>query len=347
MSSEQHVPRMSGEQQEAPSRQLFIDAVLSYQKTAAIKAAVELNLFSAIGAGMNSVDALAEKTGASPRGIRILCDYLTVLGFLKKTGSEYRQTPTTAFFLDSKSATDMSDIVNFLAGPELLGLYLDDPVSYVRNGGTKELAIVAPENPIWVIFARSKATFPNAAAEATAAHICTWRPAPRKVLDVAAGCGMFGIAIAKSIPEATIVAVDWRDVLAVAQENADRAKLGSRYRALAGDAFSVDWGHGYNLVLLPNILHLFDQATCVTLLSKVRSSLAPGGRALAIEFVPNEDRVSPPVPAMFAFMMLATTQRGDAFTFSEYDAMGRHAGYRRTSVVRLPRSEESIVEFHT
>lgn len=59
-------------------------------------------------------------------------------------------------------------------------------------------------------------------------------------------------------------------------------------------AFTVNWGDDYDLVLLPNILHHFDHSSCVALLVRVRESLAPTGRALVIEFIPNEDRVSPP-----------------------------------------------------
>jgi hypothetical protein len=99
-------------------------------------------------------------------------------------------------------------------------------------------------------------------------------------------------------------------------------------------------------VLLPNILHHFDHPACVALLSKVRQSLSPGGRTLIVEFVPNEDRVSPPIPAMFAFMMLGTTQRGDAFTLSEYTAMARDAGYRSATMDPLPPSPESLIELH-
>jgi len=328
-----------------PSPQLFVDTLLSYQKTAAIKAALELDLFNAIGANTSSAEAIAARTGAASRGIRILCDYLTVLGFLEKTNAEYRQTPSTATFLDSGSSRNISSIARFLAGPEFLDLFLKDPVSYVRDGGTRGLANMTPEDPIWVTFARTMTPFTIAAAEATAAHVAAWPHAPRKVLDIAAGGGMFGIAIANMFPDAAIVAVDWPEVVEVAAANARRANPGSRYRPLAGDAFTVDWGGDYDLVLLPNILHHFDHPTCVALLARVRESLAPAGRALVVEFIPNEDRVSPPLPAMFAFIMLGTTQRGDAFTAAEYMAMGRDAGFRTATLAPLPPSPESLIEF--
>jgi 2-polyprenyl-3-methyl-5-hydroxy-6-metoxy-1,4-benzoquinol methylase len=328
-----------------PSPQLFVDTLLAYQKTAAIKAALELGLFNAIGAETSSARTIAARTGAAPRGIRILCDYLTVLGFLEKTGEAYRQTPSTALFLDSGSPKSISSIARFLAGPEFLGLFLKDPASYVRDGGTRGLANMTPDDPIWVTFAETMTPFTIAAAEAAAAHVAAWPHPPCKVLDIAAGGGMFGITMARRFPGATIVAVDWADVVNVAAANAQRADLGSRYRPLAGDAFTVEWGGDYDLVLLPNILHHFDRSACVALLARVRASLAPAGRALVIEFIPNEDRVSPPLPAMFAFMMLGTTQHGDAFTAAEYTAMGRDAGFNTATLAPLPPSPESLIEF--
>ncbi len=70
----------------------------------------------------------------------------------------------------------------------------------------------------------------------------------------------------------------------------------------------MDWGSGYDLVLLTNSLHHFDQETCVGLLKRARKSLGEKGRVLAVEFVPNEDRVSPPFPAMFSSMMLGSVR---------------------------------------
>jgi hypothetical protein len=66
---------------------------------------------------------------------------------------------------------------------------------------------------------------------------------------------------------------------------------------------------------------------------------------LAVEFVPNEDRVSPPFPAMFAFMMLGSTPSGDAYTAREFEQMGRAAGFERVRVDPLPPTPQSLVTF--
>ncbi|HZI76678.1 MAG TPA: methyltransferase [Gemmatimonadales bacterium] len=279
------------------------------------------------------------------RGIRMLCDYLTVQGFLTKTQGRYGLTPATEVFLTTASPAWMGSIVEFMAAPEMIALWLDDPVGYVRNGGAVGLGSIAPDHPVWVKFAKAMVPFMRPTAQAVVQAVQDLPTLPKRVLDIAAGHCLFGITLAQAISGAEITAVDWPAVLEVAQENAKGAGVADRYRTIPGSAFEVDWGSGYDLVLLTNFLHHFDPSTCVGLLERTRNSLSAGGRVLAVEFVPNEDRVSPPFPAMFAFMMLGSTPSGDAYTAREFDDMGRAAGFERVKVDPLPPTPQSLVTF--
>ena len=107
---------------------------LAYQTTAALVAAVKLDVFSLIGAGSNTTDLLSSKTGASIRGLRILCDYLTVIGLLNKEDSIYGLTPEARRYLDTSSSGAVASFIDFFAAPEMISLFLNDPVSYVRHG---------------------------------------------------------------------------------------------------------------------------------------------------------------------------------------------------------------------
>ena len=169
---------------------------------------------------------------------------------------------------------------------------------------------------------------------------------PMHVLDIAAGHGLFGIEIAKQNPQAHVTGLDWAPVLRVALENARKAGVQERYDMLPGSAFEVDFGGPYDAVLLTNFLHHFDQPTYVDLLKKVRSALKPGGRAATLEFVPNEDRVSPPMPAAFSLIMLATTEAGDAYTLKELTAMYHEAGFKDVSGIPIPMSPHTVVLGH-
>lgn len=334
-------------QSRQPSPELFFNTLNAYQRTEALKAALQLGLFTAIGEGAQTAEALAQRCEGSERGMRILCDYLVVIGFLTKDTNRYDLTTDSATFLDKCSPAYLGSAMTFLASPMLTAGFKDLPAA-VRKGGTvvSTEGTLAPEHPIWVEFARTMASLSALSSELIAELLCAQSGESWRVLDIAAGHGLFGITLAKHNPNAEIAAVDWPNVLAVAQENAEAAGVAGRYRIIPGSAFDVEYGSGYDLVLLTNFLHHFDVPTCEKLLRKVHAALKPGGRAVTLEFVPNEDRVSPPVPAAFSLAMLATTPSGDAYTFSEYDRMFHHAGFSSSEIHPLPPTFQRVVISH-
>jgi ubiquinone/menaquinone biosynthesis C-methylase UbiE len=205
---------------------------------------------------------------------------------------------------------------------------------------------VEPENPIWVEFAHSMAPMMAPMATPLGTIVLEGLSGPVRVLDIAAGHGLFGIEVAKQNPLARIVALDWAPVLEVAKSNARKAGVEDRYEILPGSAFDVDYHGPYDIVLLTNFLHHFNSPTCVAILRKVLASLKPGGRAAALEFMPNEDRVSPPMAAAFSLVMLTTTRSGDAYTFRELEAMYREAGFDRVTAHPVPTGPHTVVTGH-
>ena len=331
------------EQSKQPSPELFFRAVNAYQQPAAIKAAVELDLFTAIAEGARTATALAARCQASERGVRILCDYLVVIGFLTKDAEGYGLTQDSAAFLDRRSPAYLGGTIEFLLSPPHVAAF-EDLTGIVRRGtlAANGGGALEPENPMWVKFARAMVPMMMPAAQAMAQTL-GGGGAPVRVLDIAAGHGVFGIAFARQNPLAEVTAVDWPNVLEVAKENARAAGVAERYHTLEGSAFDVDFGAGYDLVLLTNFLHHFDPPTCESFLRKVHAALADGGRAATLEFVPHEARVSPPVPATFAMMMLGSTPGGDAYTFPEFERMFRAAGFSRSELRELPATPEQLI----
>lgn len=328
--------------QTMPSPETFFDNVWAFQRTAALKAAVELDLFTAIGEGGNAAE-IATRAGASERGVRLLSDFLTVIGFLTKTGDRYALTPDSAFFLVKTSPAYLGGTLQFLASP-LFTKTFDHLASTVRRGTVaSDSNMVADDHPIWADFARAMVPMmmPNAQAIADVLQIAA-APRPR-VLDIAAGHGMFGIVLAQRNPAAEVVAVDWAHVLTVASANAKAMGVGGRHRALVGDAFKVDYGSGFDVALVTNFLHHFDRATCVTLLRKVAAALGPGGRVVVLEFVPNEDRVTPHAAAGFVVNMLAGTAHGDVYTFNDLQGMLKEAGFSGATAHAMPTPETAVV----
>lgn len=316
----------------------------AFQRTAALKAAIELDVFRAVGRGPGDVASIARHARASERGTRILCDYLVVIGLLQKVDGRYQHTPSSAAFLDPTSPSCLASMAQFLSNPEMRKPY-EHLSDIVRSGRTvlPGAGSVEPENPIWVLFAQSMAPMMAPLAGPLGKIVLEGRTGAMKVLDIAAGHGLFGIEIAKQNPQAHVTGLDWAPVLRVALENARKAGVQDRYDMLPGSAFDVDFGGPYDVVLLTNFLHHFDVETCVGLLKKVRGSIKPGGCAATLEFVPNEDRVSPPMPASFSLAMLATTVAGDAYTFREFAGMYAQGGFKNVTPHPVPMSPHTVV----
>ena len=323
---------------------LIFGMMQAHQQTAALRAAIELDIFTAVGNGPGDVASIARHCSASERGTRILCDYLVICGVLAKENGHYKHTAVSGTFLDPRSPACMATVAQFLSNPAVL-----EPLNHlseiVRNGRTNLPGdgTVEPENPVWVQFAQTMGPMMGPLAGPLGAIVLEGKTSPMRVLDIAAGHGLFGIEIAKQNPQAHVTGLDWAPVLRVALENAKKAGVHERYNMLPGSAFEVDYGGPYDAVLLTNFLHHFDVPTNVGLLKKVRASLKPGGRAATLEFVPNEDRVSPREPAAFSMTMLTTTAAGDAYTMSELTAMYADAGFKNVTGHPIPMSPHTVV----
>lgn len=329
---------------DAPSPQLFFETINAFQKSAALKAAIDLNLFTAIASTPATAAEVATLCQCPERGIRIRCDNLTILGFLIKKEGRYSLTPSSAAFLDKKSPAYFGSAVKFLLAPGLTEAF-SDLAATIRRGRlhTTEHGTTAPDHPAWIEFARAMGPMMVPTAQG-AAELVPLDPArDTRVLDISASHGTYGIAFAKVNPRAHLVALDWEAVLAVTEENAAAAGIGDRFSKIVGDAFTVDLGGDYDVVLVPNFLHHFNTADCTRFLQRVRAALRLGGKVVIVEFVPNEDRITPPPAASFSLVMLGTTPEGDAYTFAEYQAMLTSAGFQGAELHPLPPTAQSAV----
>jgi 2-polyprenyl-3-methyl-5-hydroxy-6-metoxy-1,4-benzoquinol methylase len=301
----------------------LLDEFRAFERTLALRTAIEMDLFTRIGAGTNTIRALVAVSGASERGLRALCDYLTVQGHLAKRGTRYSLTLNSRLYLTTASPAYFGSAVKFFASDATVA-------AFCRLGRTVERGTAqAPDftGLDWVEYARSMAPLAQATAQYAAEALVG--DGPMQVLDVGAGHGLYGLAIAEQNPAAHIFALDAPEVLEVALENARLGEVEARYHSIPGDAFKTGLGGPYDLALAANLAHHFDQTANVKLFRKIRAALKPTGRIALIEWVPNADRISPSHDAAFALTVLATSAQGSIYTLKEYSQMLRAAGFRR------------------
>ena len=294
--------------QQQPTPERFFNAINAYELTEAMKAAIEVELFTAIAEGNTAAATIAKRCDAAERGVRILCDFLTIHGFLTKEGTEYALAPDAALFLDRHSRAYLGTAMEFLLTRRVREGHARLAEAVRRGGTALGEGTLERENPDWVKFAEAMMPLMHGPSEIMAAELRKGGEA-HKVLDIAAS-----------------------HVLEVAMKNAQAMGVVDRYPLLPGSAFETDFGGDYDLVLIPNFLHHFDPPTCTTFMRKVYAALKPGGRAAIAELVPNPDRVTPPTAAAFSMMMLATTPTGDAYTFAELESISKNAGFVRVEL---------------
>lgn len=325
---------------EQPNPEFVWDTMLAHQRSAALRAGVELGVFDALGDGPQTAAALAEKAGVPERGMRILCDYLAIIELLAKRDGQFAHTPTSAVFLDGRSPVSMAPTLPFLMTDKIMAASrgLTETIRQGRTSLTEPLA--GEEVTEWVTFARSMQPMMAAAAEFIAGRVLRGG-VPAKVLDVAASHGQFGLAVARQAPGCEIVAQDFPSVLEVTSENARAA--GIPLTLLPGSAFTVDLGTGYDAVLVTNLFHHFSAEDNVALMKRLHAALRPGGQMMILEMVPNADRLTPPAAASFSLMMLSNTIAGDAYTMDEYGQMLDAAGFGARELMDVPQSPQQLI----
>ena len=301
-----------------------------------LEAAVNCRVFDLLDERPQTVGELAAQSGASERGLTAVLNALVGLEFLVRRGNRYALTPESAAFLVSTKPAYHGGFFRHMSRqvlPHWLQL-----TEAVRSGRPVVAANDQTEGQqFFAEFVEGLFPLSYQAARVLGEHLGIARASsPISVLDIGAGSGVWGIALAHQSPHVTMCAVDWPAVLETTQNVARRQGVGDRLRTVAGDLLEVDFGSGHQVATIGHILHSEGRDRSRQLLRKTFAALAPGGTIVISEFMPNDDRTGPPAPLIFAVNMLVHTQAGDTFTFEEIAAWLREAGFANPRLLEAP-----------
>jgi ubiquinone/menaquinone biosynthesis C-methylase UbiE len=307
-----------------------------YVPTFLLETAIHHRVFDVLDAGPKTLKETAAVTGASERGLRTLMNALVGLNFLAKDGQRYALTPESDAFLVSTKPAFQGGILKH-ASAQLIPKWLQ--LNEVVETG-KPATAVNQQDAGSDFFQRFVVDiFPTSypSAQVLAKHLALSKSAaPVRVLDLAAGSGVWGIALAQSSDNLTVTAVDWSGVLPATQATVARFELSDRFTFVAGDLDSADFGQGHDVATLGHILHSEGEARSRILLHKVFEALAPGGTIAIAEFLVNEDRTGPVGSLFFAANMLVNTDEGDTFSFEEIREWLMEAGFTNARLLEAP-----------
>jgi predicted O-methyltransferase YrrM len=308
-----------------------------YSAPLIMEAAIKHKVFDVLDSGAKTADEVARATGVSLRGVRIIMNAMVALELLSKSGDRYSLAPESAAFLVSTKPSFQGGIFKHISEQLLPSWMKLDEI--VRTGkppravndelkGAKFF-----EQFVEDIFPMSYAAAQTLAKELKIAE----SKQPVKVLDIAAGSGVWGIALAQASPQVRITAVDWPRVTPVTQRVAKKHGIAAdRLTIVNDDLHDVDFGSGHTIATLGHILHSEGERRSRALLKKVFNALAPGGTIAIAEFVANDDRTGPVNAMIFAVNMLVNTDEGDTFTFPEMSGWLREAEFTNARTIESP-----------
>jgi SAM-dependent methyltransferase len=308
----------------------------SYVPTVVLEAAIRHHVFDVLDTGPKTLKETAAATGASERGLRAVMNVLVGLNFLSKDGQKYALTPESETFLVSTKPGFSGGILKHTS-EQLIPKWLN--LNEVVATG-KPAAAVNQEGPGSDFFQQFVVDiFPMSypAASALAKHLAFDNSGtPTRVLDLAAGSGVWGIAQAQSSNKVTVTAVDWIDVLPATKKTVGRFGLSDRFKFVSGDLLTADFGSGHTVATLGHILHSEGEQRSKKLLRKTFEALAPGGTIAIAEFLVNADRTGPMVSLFFAANMLVNTDDGDTYSFEEISGWLTEAGFVNLRLLEAP-----------
>jgi 2-polyprenyl-3-methyl-5-hydroxy-6-metoxy-1,4-benzoquinol methylase len=323
-----------GQQPVTPQR--IMQFSFGYAMPLMLEAAVRLRVFDVLDGGSKTIEQVSKETGASVRGLKAIMNALVGFEFLTKNQDRYGLAADTSVFLVKGKPAYYGDLIRHTTNQLLINwMKLTDVVA-----SGKPAAAVNQEpagSTFFHEFVESLFPLGYPSAQMLGQELkVSQTKTPITVLDLAAGSGVWGIALAELSPNVKVTAVDWPGVLDVTRRVATRRNVADRYTFTAGDLQTADFGSNHRIATLGHILHSEGVERSRSLLKKTFKALAPGGTIAVAEMVVDQNRMGPPHALIFAVNMLVNTDQGDTFSFEEISGWLKEAGFIDARLLQTP-----------
>lgn len=309
----------------------------AYAPPLIISAAVNNKVFDTLQSGGKTIEQVAKESGASRRGVRAIMDALVGLELLKKDRqSRYSLTPESQAFLISEKPGTLSGFFGSIL-PVMISRWLRLK-DIVRNG--RPAVAVNQQTEGTEFFSQLVETIipmSYAGAQKLADHLKIAKAKDEMhVIDLAAGSGIWGIALAQKSPRLRVTAVDWPGMIPTTKRITEKFGVRDRFDFIEGDLLEANFGNGYDVATLGHILHSEGEKRSRQLLKKAFRALKSGGTIAIAEWLVNDDRTKPLPSLMFSVQMLVNTEKGDTFSFNEIKSWLEEAGFKKVRKLEAP-----------
>jgi ubiquinone/menaquinone biosynthesis C-methylase UbiE len=319
----------------------------AYAPPLIISAAINNKIFDALQSGAKTVDEVKKETGASERGLRAIMDALVGLELLKKDRSakgrirrgeqdKYSLTPESQAFLISGNPGTLAGLFGSIL-PVMISRWLR-LTDIVRDG--RPAVAVNQETEGTEFFSQLVETIipmSYAAAQKLAHHLKVEKAKDElRAIDLAAGSGVWGIALAQKSPRLRVTAVDWAGMIPTTKRITEKFGVRDRFGFMEGDLLEANFGNGYDIATLGHILHSEGEERSRQLLKKAFRALKSGGTIAIAEWLVNDDRTKPLPSLMFSVQMLVNTEKGDTFSFNQIKDWLEKTGFKKVRKLEAP-----------
>jgi SAM-dependent methyltransferase len=320
-----------------PTPERLMRLASGYGPPLVIGTAVNNKVFDSLAAGAKTAEEISKETGASIRGLRAIMNSLVGLELLKKNRrGKYSLTPeSAAFLLRDKPATQAGFFATIL--PQLVSKWLS--LTEVVREGRPVLAVNRETEGTEFFSQLVENIIPMSypPAQKLGDHLKLARTRNEiRVLDLAAGSGIWGIALAQKSPRVRATAVDWAGMIPTTKRITRNFGVADRFQFIEGDLLEANFGNGYDIAILGHILHSEGEERSRELLRKTFRALKSGGTVAIAEWLVNDERTEPLPSLMFAVQMLVNTDKGDTFSFNEIKSWLEDAGFRKVRKLKAP-----------
>ena len=308
----------------------ILELARGFMASRVLLSGAELDLFTLLAEEPSTAEEISVAAGTQLRGVVILLDALSALGFLVKKDGWYHSEPPVAALLSATAPGSILPMVLHMATVWQNWSQITDIVLGKTMAGLETKGALAKDNRKAFIGAMHVA-----ASKAAPKIVAAINPGKaRRLLDVGGGSGSYTLAMLSAVPEMRATLFDLPPVIEMARDRVQAADMLDRVELVTGDFYKDELPPGHDLALLSAIIHQSSYEQNEVLYAKIYRALNSGGRIVVRDHVMSADRTQPLEGALFAVNMLAGTEGGTTYTFDEIKEGLTAAGFTRINLTQ-------------
>ena len=320
---------------------------LAFWASKTLLSAVEMEVFTELARGPETLESLTGRLGLHPRSARDFFDALVALGFLQRENGSYRNTPSTDVFLDKHKPSYVGGILE-MANRRLFG-HWNNLTTGLRTGKPQNEAAHGEPDMFSVLYAdpeRLKVFLRGMTGVSRGANMAIAAKFPWHKYKTAADCGTAQgdliVQVALKNPHITGTGFDLPEVAPIFEDYVAAHNLTSRLSFRAG-SFFTDPLPQVDVIMMGHILHDWNLEEKKMLVRKAYESLPEGGAFIAYDSIIDDDRSKNAFGLLMSLNMLIETNGG--FDYTAADCMGwmKEAGFRETRVEHLVGPDSRVI----